>query len=157
MLKIGETAPKFALPDSTGRERTLTELLAPGPLVLFFYPADFTPVCTAEACMFRDRHADLARSGVTVIGVSPQSVESHRRFRAKHTLPYELLTDDKRIAIRRYAGTFLGLPLPFASRRVTYLIGPDGVVLDRVVADMSAGAHERIAKAAMKAGPRDGI
>ena len=148
MIRIGETAPTFTLPDSTGRERSLTELLATGPLVLFFYPADFTPICTAEACMFRDRHGDLMRAGVSVVGVSAQSVESHRRFREKNRLEYELLSDCERKVIPSYAGTWMGIRLPFASRRVTYLIGSDGVVRDRVVADLSAASHSRIVAAA---------
>ncbi len=148
MLKIGAAAPPFSLPDSTGKICSLVEMLKGGPLVLFFYPADFTPICTAEACMFRDRHADLARAGVTVYGVSSQSAESHTGFRAKHQLPYELLTDRDRKVIAVYAGTWLGIPLPFASRRVTYLIGRDGVIRDRVLADLSAASHERIVAAA---------
>lgn len=144
MLKIGASAPPFSLPDSTGKICALEEMLKGGPLVLFFYPADFTPICTAEACMFRDRHADLARAGVTVFGVSQQSAESHTKFRAKHQLPYELLSDADRKVIAVYAGTWMGIPLPFASRRVTYLIGRDGVIRDRVLADLSAASHGRI-------------
>jgi len=153
MLKVGEVAPLFTLPDSAGQLRSLPELIKNGPLVLFFYPADFTPVCTAEACMFRDRHADLARAGVTVVGVSPQSIDSHRDFRARHSLPYELLADPARSVIRIYAGTWLGLPMPFAARRVTYLIDDQRVTRDRVLADFSAAAHERIAAAALARSP----
>ena len=81
MLKRGDEAPDFALPDQDGRQRRLTRLLESGPLIVYFYPADFTPGCTQEACDFRDLHARILGSGLRVVGVSPQSPESHRRFR----------------------------------------------------------------------------
>ena len=78
MLQAGDRAPEFELADDHGRIVRLSELLAHGPLVLYFYPADFTPVCTKEACMFRDAHADLAAQGIRVFGVSPRRLMSKR-------------------------------------------------------------------------------
>jgi len=90
MLKPGKAAPEFALPDQDGREARLSALVSGGPLILYFYPADFTPGCTKEACDLRDLHAQIISSGLTVVGVSPQSPESHRRFREKYGLPFTL-------------------------------------------------------------------
>lgn len=152
MIKPGETAPDFTLSDQDGAPFTLSAELAHGPLVLFFYPADFTPVCTREACMFRDAHAQLADAGVRVVGISPQDSASHRRFREAHSLPYRLLADPQRTVIAPYAGTVAGIPLPFFTRRVTYLIARNGVVADRVIADLSEASHRRIIAAARSAG-----
>ncbi len=149
MLKVGEQAPDFSLPDSTGRHRTLVGLLATGPLVLFFYPADFTPICTAQACMFRDRHAELAAAGVQVVGVSAQGQDSHHRFQTELQLPYPILCDPHRIAIRKFAARWFGIPLPAITRRVTYLIDTQRTVRARVLADLSASAHASILQEAM--------
>ena len=94
MLKAGERAPEFTLPDDTGKDRSLTELLSSGAIVLYFYPADFTPGCTRQACTLRDLHADIQRAGLRVVGVSPQGAESHAKFREKHALPFVLLSDE---------------------------------------------------------------
>ena len=73
MLKAGERAPEFTLPDETGTDRSLTELLSAGAIVLYFYPADFTPGCTRQACALRDLHSEIERAGLRVVGISPQS------------------------------------------------------------------------------------
>src|SRR5690606_6364381 len=102
MLKPGTRAPDFTLPDQDGHATTLAALLARGPLILYFYPADFTPGCTKEACGLRDRFPVLDAAGMTIAGVSPQSPESHRRFRAQYALPFLLLSDEDKAVIRRY-------------------------------------------------------
>ena len=81
MLKAGERAPEFTLPDQSGTDRSLTQLLSAGAIVLYFYPADFTPGCTRQACMLRDLHADIQKAGLHVVGISPQSPETHVKFR----------------------------------------------------------------------------
>ena len=93
MLSAGDVAPDFTLPDERGQLVTLSALLASGPVALFFYPADFTPICTREVCMVRDVNAALAAAGLGVFGISHDSVESHARFRAKHGLTFPLLAD----------------------------------------------------------------
>jgi len=138
MLVEGDRAPHFDLPDQEGRRVTLTGLLREGPLVLYFYPADFTPVCTRQACLLRDHHAPLRSAGAQVVGISPQAPESHRRFRQRHELPFPLLADPGREAIRAYGA--LGL-LGLLVRRVTYFILPDGIIHDRVLADFRVGRH----------------
>jgi peroxiredoxin Q/BCP len=93
MLKAGDKAPEFVLENDKGEEISLSDLLKNGPLILYFYPADFTPGCTAEACSIRDIHSDIQSVGLQVAGVSPQDADSHARFREKHDLPFELLCD----------------------------------------------------------------
>ncbi len=73
MLKAGERAPEFTLPDDTATDRSLTELLSSGAIVLYFYPADFTPGCTRQACVLRDLHQEIEKAGLRVVGISPQS------------------------------------------------------------------------------------
>lgn len=150
MLSLGDTAPDFEFTDANG-PTSLRACLAGGPVVLYFYPADFTPVCTKEACMFRDLHGDLVSRGVRVLGVSPQSEESHQQFRAKHTLPFTLISDPDRRIIRAYrAGGMFGLPLPFGTRRITYFIATDGKIADIATGEFGLGAHARFAARAME-------
>ena len=93
MLTVGSRAPEFVLQDNSGKDVSLSDLLQNGPLILYFYPADFTPGCTKEACSIRDIHNDIQSVGLQVAGISPQDVESHDRFRKEHELPFVLLCD----------------------------------------------------------------
>ena len=102
MLKAGEKAPEFVLENDKGEETSLTDLLKKGPLILYFYPADFTPGCTAEACSIRDIHSDIQSVGLQVAGVSPQDADSHARFRDKHDLPFTLLCDPDKVAAKMW-------------------------------------------------------
>jgi peroxiredoxin Q/BCP len=146
MLAAGARAPEFTLPDQDGRETSLTTLLNQGPLVLFFYPADFTPGCTKEVCMIRDLHAELVTRGLTVAGISPQGPESHRGFRAKHNLHFTLLSDPHKAVIRMYEVTG---PLGIGVRRVTYLVDPSRHIRDAVLADFRISRHEDFVRRAM--------
>jgi len=104
-LKPGDAAPDFKTQASlAGNVFTfsLAEALKKGPVVLYFYPADFTPTCTREACMFRDSHPELAARGVRVVGVNASRCQTHARFRAKLELPFILLSDPERTAARAY-------------------------------------------------------
>lgn len=138
MLSPGERAPEFTLPDQEGREVSLTSLLRRGALVLYFYPADFTPGCTREACALRDLHSEIQKTGLTVAGVSPQDPDSHRRFREKHQLPFTLLSDLDKSVIRMYD---VDGPLGFGVRRATFLIDPSRHIRDALVADFRIGLH----------------
>jgi len=151
MLTKGTVAPEFELADQTGRKRLLKELLREGPLILYFYPADFTPGCTKEACSFRDLHQELLRAGLRVVGVSPQDTDSHRRFAEKHSLNFTLLSDPDKKMIKAYR---LDGPLGLGVRRGTYLIDTDGRIRDSVLADLRIGAHEAFVKTAIAAGAR---
>lgn len=141
MLRQGDPAPDFALPDSTGSVRSLDSLLSPKGLVLFFYPGDFTPVCTREACMVRDAHAELAAAGCAVAGISPDDAATHERFRQRYALEYPLLSDTDRTVIGRYG---VAGPFGFGVRRTTYLIGPDATILDVVRSDFRVAPHARL-------------
>ena len=141
MLRSGDKAPDFVLPDEQGRDTSLQDLLADGPLILYFYPADFTPVCTKEACTIRDLHDDIAAVGLRVAGVSPQDAATHARFRAEHDLPFTLLCDTAKTAIRDY--DVVG-PFGAGVRRVTYLISEDGTIRDAVLADLRVARHEEL-------------
>src|ERR1035438_2021063 len=99
MLRVGERAAEFTLPDETGTDRSLTELLTSGAIVLYFYPADFTPGCTRQACLLRDLHGEISNAGLRVVGVSPQSPQSHAKFKAKYQLPFVLLSDEHKTVI----------------------------------------------------------
>jgi peroxiredoxin Q/BCP len=151
MLAAGLKAPEFELADQGGRKHTLKGLLKDGPLILYFYPADFTPGCTKEACSFRDLHQELLKAKLRVVGISPQDVESHRRFAEKHGLNFPLLADPDKKAVKAYD---VDGPLGFGVRRGTYLIGADGKIQDSVLADLRIGSHEAFVKKAIEAGAR---
>lgn len=162
MLKPGDVAPEFELPDETGMLVRLSSLLARGPVVVYFYPADGTRVCTAEACMFRDVYSELAAAGVQVVGISPQSVESKARFKAAldatGRLPFPLLADVGREVARKWGALgLLGLPILGGVRRVTYLVGKDGRIVDVVAAELSVGRHEEFVRKVLDSGSRDQV
>lgn len=138
MLKPGSNAPDFVLDDSEGNEVSLSRLLSNGPLILYFYPADFTPGCTKEACTIRDIHDDITAVGLQVVGVSPQDAQSHRQFKEQHGLPFVLLCDPDKQVVRDYD---VDGPLGFGVRRVTYLIGRDKKIVDAVQADIRIDKH----------------
>jgi len=147
MLQSGDRAPDFNLPDHDGRPVRLADLLARGPLILYFYPADFTPGCTSEACTIRDLHADLLAAGLRVVGVSPQDSATHARFRTRHELPFTLLADTDKHVIREYG---VDGPMGLGVRRATFLITPDGRVADAVLADLRIGRHEQFIRRAIE-------
>jgi len=138
MLSIGDKAPDFSGKDQHGKAVTLSSLLERGKLVLYFYPKDFTPVCTAQACTFRDATSDLAELGSNVVGVSGDTAESHERFAQKHSVPFSLLSDPDHRIIKAYAATW---PLFGRIRRVTYVIGTDGRILGAFNHELSAAKH----------------
>ena len=138
MLKSGQKAPEFQLENDKGQDISLGELLKNGPLILYFYPADFTPGCTAEACSIRDIHSDIQSVGLQVAGVSPQDADSHARFRDKHDLPFELLCDPDKSVARAYD---VDGPFGVGVRRATFLIDEDGTIRDAVLADVMINKH----------------
>ncbi|MEM9173340.1 MAG: peroxiredoxin [Pseudomonadota bacterium] len=138
MLKPGDTAPAFTLEDAQGEAVSLDDLLTHGPLILYFYPADFTPGCTKEACAIRDIHDDIINSGLRVVGVSPQDCGSHERFAERYDLPFPLLCDPKKKTTKAFK---LDGPLGIGSRRGTYLIDTDSSIVDAVLADVTISRH----------------
>lgn len=148
MLQPGDHAPGFELPDGDGGSVSLAALLEQGPLVVYFYPADFTPACTAQACMVRDLHADLLAAGIRVVGISPQSPESHRRFAEKHGLPFTLLSDPDKTAAKSFG---VNGPFGIGVRRASFLIDRTGRVLDAVRADLQVRRHRAFIRRAIEA------
>jgi thioredoxin-dependent peroxiredoxin len=146
MLDLGGRAPEFTLPDHTGQVVSLSTLLRSGPLILYFYPADFTPGCTKEACSIRDLHVAIQGAGLDVAGVSPQSPESHRKFREKYQLPFTLLSDTEKVVTKMY--DVVG-PLGFGVRRATYLIDQARKIRSAVLADFRIGLHEEFIRKAI--------
>jgi thioredoxin-dependent peroxiredoxin len=148
MLATGELAPDFELPDQDGRKRRLGDLLGGRPLILYFYPADFTPGCTREACDLRDLHTRILSVGLRVVGVSPQSPESHRRFRDEHSLPFMLLSDEDKVAIKAFG---VDGPLGIGVRRATFLIDGKRRIVDAVLADLRISRHQEFVQRAIAA------
>ena len=148
MLATGELAPDFELPDQDGRKRRLGDLLGGRPLILYFYPADFTPGCTREACDLRDLHTQILAAGLRVVGVSPQSPESHRRFRDEHSLPFMLLSDEDKVAIKAFD---VDGPLGMGVRRATFLIDGKRRIVEAVLADLRISRHQEFVQRAIAA------
>ena len=148
MLETGELAPDFELPDQDGRKRRLGDLLGGRPLILYFYPADFTPGCTREACDLRDLHTQILSAGLRVVGISPQSPESHRRFRDEHSLPFMLLSDEDKVAIKAFG---VDGPLGIGVRRATFLIDAKRHIVDAVLADLRISRHQEFVQRAIAA------
>jgi thioredoxin-dependent peroxiredoxin len=138
MLKTGERAPEFTLPDDTGKDRSLTDFLNAGATVLYFYPSDFAPGCTRQACALRDLQSELKNASLRVVGISPQSPETHAKFRSKYELPFALLSDQHKAVIKMYG---VNGPLGFGVRRATYLIDGSRRIRDAVLADFGIGRH----------------
>lgn len=146
-IRTGDTAPDFELPSADG-----TVHLADHRgrwVVLYFYPADDTPGCTAEACSFRDAYEDFTDAGAVVIGVSSDSVDSHAAFAAKHRLPFTLVSDADG-GLRKAYG--VGKSMGILPGRVTYVIDPEGVVREVFNSQFRAKAHQEKALATIRAG-----
>ncbi|MGW2620663.1 peroxiredoxin [Streptomyces sp. NPDC001500] len=148
-LEVGDLVEDFALPDETGAVRTLTSLLADGPVVLFFYPAALTPGCTAEACHFRDLAAEFAAVGARPVGVSGDSVDRQQEFAGRHTLGMPLLSDEDG-SVRERFGVKRGFSLA-PTKRVTYVIAPDRTVLEVVRSELRMNTHADRALAVLRA------
>lgn len=124
-LKVGDAAPDFTLPGQDKKNVSLKDYSGKKIVVLYFYPKDFTPGCTLEACTFRDSYEIFTDAGAEVIGVSADSPESHVKFREEHRLPFLLLSDEKNEVSKLYGvGKMLGL-LP---NRTTFVIDKTGVI-----------------------------
>ena len=124
-LQVGDVAPEFTLPNANGELVSLSDFRGRSDVVLFFYPKDNSPVCTAEACSFRDSYEVFRDAGAEVIGVSADSSQSHEQFAARFRLPFVLLSDKGGVVRGRYGvtktfGIFPG--------RCTYLIDREGVI-----------------------------
>ena len=148
-LEAGDKAPSFLLPDQDGKMHGLADYKGK-TVVLYFYPKDMTPGCTAQACSLRDMDAEIAAEGAVVLGVSTDSAESHQQFRAAHELPFPLLVDQGAKVATRYGSwgekvlygrTSVGMI------RSTFIIGPDGRLLKVWKRARAAGHGDAVLKA----------
>ena len=143
ILNKGDVVDDFSLPDEQGELVSLSGLLETGQLILYFYPADFTPICTAEACNIRDLHDEILDVHIKVVGISPQDSESHLRFKSKHDLKFPLLFDKDRAVIKAFGlNTLLGIGV----RRATFLIDENMQIINRVVSDLFVSSHVKFIK-----------
>jgi peroxiredoxin Q/BCP len=124
-IKVGDKAPDFTLPSQMGDNVTLSEYLGKKNIVLYFYPKDESPGCTREACKFRDRYEVFTNLGAEVLGISSDSLESHKSFATHHGLPFILLSDADNKVRELY-----GVPssMGIIPGRVTYIIDKKGIV-----------------------------
>ena len=143
-IAVNEIAPDFVLPGTDGTPLELSSLRG-RKVVLFFYPRDDSPVCTVQACAFRDVYAELTTAGAEVVGVSSDSAESHRRFAANRELPFPIVSDPDG-SVRRLYGASSSL-LFGKTGRVTYLIDEEGVVRDIFSSMFRPFEHVRRARA----------
>jgi peroxiredoxin Q/BCP len=147
-MQKGDTVPDFTLPDQTGTDRTLSELLSSGPVVLFFYPGAMTYGCTKESCHFRDLKAEFAAVGAQPVGISADPVEKQKQFDEKESLGMPLLSDpDRSVAAQLGAKRNFG---PLKTKRVTYVIDTDRKLLDVINSEVSMSTHADKALALLK-------
>lgn len=139
-VRVGDVAPDFTLPDQTGTPLRLRDLVGKKTVVLYFYPKDETPGCTIEARAFRDSYDAFTAAGAEVVGVSSDSVASHRRFAQHHALPF-LLLSDRGGAVRDLYG--VEQTLGILPGRVTYVIDTAGVVRHIYSSQLLATRHSR--------------
>ena len=134
-LKEGDLAPDFTLTSESGESVSLSSLKGK-PVVLYFYPKDFTPGCTKEACAFRDAFAEFQAAGVEVLGVSVDDVESHQKFKSEHNLNFTLLADtEKKVSTAYGVMSAMGF-----SNRITFLIDREGKI-KRVFKEVKPEEH----------------
>ncbi len=142
MVREGEPAPEFTLASDAGEQVSLSDFRGK-PVVLYFYPKDDTPGCTTQACGIRDAYAEFEQAGAVVLGVSPDDVGSHVKFREKYALPFTLLADPEHEVAERYGvwgekkymgRSYLGV------NRSTFVIGPDGAVV-KAMHDVKPATH----------------
>ena len=131
MLSAGTKAPDFSLPDQNGEMHSLKEYRGK-KVILYFYPKDNTAGCTAEACGFRDRYPDIQEKGAVVLGISKDSVKSHKKFETNHELPFTLLSDESTEVLQKYdvwkEKTLYGRKY-MGIERSTYLIDEKGKII----------------------------
>jgi peroxiredoxin Q/BCP len=145
-VRVGSVAPDFTLPSQAGEMVSLGEFSGRKPVVLFFYPKDDPPGCTREVCAFRDYFEEFGKLDAEVIGISSDSVDSHRSFAVKHDLSFPLLSDEGGNIRRLY-----GVPKTFGlfPGRVTYVIDKEGVVSHVFASQLSVERHVQEALTAL--------
>jgi thioredoxin-dependent peroxiredoxin len=148
-MRTGDVVPDFELPDQDGATRTLSEFLAKGPVVLFFYPAALTPGCTKESCHFRDLAAEFEAAGAQRVGISADPVDKQRTFSDKHGFDYPLLSDEDR-KVAAVFGVKRGLSI-LPNKRATFVIGTDRKVIEVIASEINMSKHADLALEALRA------
>lgn len=145
MIAVGEVAPDFTLPAQDGEEVRLADIIGRKNVVLYFYPKDFTMGCTAEAKAFRDSYQVFQDTDTEVIGISGDTVETHKRFSEQCSLPFSILSDATKLVRQQY-----GVPSGFIPGRVTFVIDKSGVVRYVFSSQLQPTRHVREALEALK-------
>ena len=138
-MDAGDLAPDFTLPDDRGVDRKLSDFLATGPVVLFFYPAAMTGGCTAESCHFRDLAAEFAEVGAHRVGISPDAITKQRAFSEANGFDYPLLSDVEGEVAKQF-GVWRKL-VPLHAKRVTFVIGEDRKILEKIKSELNFTVH----------------
>ncbi|HXQ89982.1 MAG TPA: peroxiredoxin [Acidimicrobiales bacterium] len=138
-MNTGDVVVDFELPDETGTKRRLSEFLAKGPVVLFFYPAAMTMGCTRESCHFRDMKAEFEGVGAQRVGISADSVDRQRQFSEMHSFDYPLLSDPERTVAAQF-GVTRGLSV-LPNKRATFVIGTDSKVMAVINSEVNMAKH----------------
>ncbi len=125
-IQVGDKAPPFTLLDANGQQHSLTDSLVQGPVMLVFYPGDFTPVCTKQLCSYRDDYSSFQAYGIQILGISSDPVEKHQAFHARKSFPFAILSDPDCKVIDQYCGT--SRLTPGRSRRANFVVSKDGMV-----------------------------
>jgi thioredoxin-dependent peroxiredoxin len=149
MMKPGDLAPDFELPDQEGTKHTLSEFLEKGPVVLFFYPAALSPGCTRESCHFRDLASEFAAVGAQRVGMSADPVDKQRTFADKHGFDYPLLSDEDGQVAAQF-GVKRALPL-LPNKRATFVIGTDRLITTVITSEINMAKHADLALDALRA------
>ena len=139
-VKDGAKAPDFTLSDQDGADVNLYDLLKDGPVVVFFYPRAFTPVCTAEACAFRDSFEEFASAGARIVGISTDDVEKQKAFHTKYHLTFPVLSDPKGDVYEAY-GLRTSTKIWQLNDRVTFVIDRDGFVRNHSTGALASDPH----------------
>ena len=140
-LRIGDKAPDFDVVSSAGKALKLSELAGKKNVVLYFYPGDFTPICTKETCGMRDMYADLEAKDTEIIGVSVDSNESHEKFAAKYGVQFALVSDANRELAKTYGATSFLRDILGKVSRITYVIDKKGRIVGIFQGELSAAKH----------------
>lgn len=135
---------------SSGKQLKLSDLKGKKNVVLYFYPGDFTPICTKETCGFRDAYEELSGQDTEVIGVSVDSDDSHKKFAKEHGLPFDLVSDKNKEIAKAYQATSFLRDLLGKTSRVTYVIDKKGVIAGVFEGELSANKHVQSAKDLIK-------
>ena len=137
-MNPGDKIPDFTASDQNGVPVTFSEVVAEGPVVVFFYPKAMTTGCTKESCHFRDLEGEFAAVGARRIGVSADSVERQQRFDQKHALGFTLLSDSDRTIARIFG---VKRPGPLMNKRATFVVDRDGTLIEEINSEMNMDVH----------------